>query len=266
MKTCRPLVLFSVFYVLSGFVFSGAAIAFQEIEVSVVGLSIAKKDTTSEYGGAMVSGLRSGTTIYINARLPGRTVIEIKRNEKKEFKISDSTGEALPSAKLDFGFMADISDDGQAVQLPIASDKVPTEGAESINIMGSVTLVCGAEPIQEEVDVEIASGKKFKLAGIEFKVADIQKSFMNDDGQMIELQCSASPAQIQSITAILADGKSVKLTASGKSEFGFGDNVTYGRNFDVVCKAADIKKLKVSYFKSVEEIELPIELKVGLGF
>lgn len=266
MKTKNCIVLLVMSLLFSGFVISETAIAFQEIEVSVVGLSIAKKDSKSKYGGSMIPGAQSGTIVYLSAHLPGKTVIKIKHNEKKEFDITDSTGKTLPYAGLNFGFMANISDDGKTIQVPIASKELPAKGADSIQIKGIIDLICGVEPKTEVVEVEIATGKKMKLGGIEFEVTSIQDSYKGADGQMFELQSSTSPDQIQSIKAILADGKRMELQPRGSSEFGFGNRTTFGRNYDVECKVADIKKLEISYFQSVETVELPLEVNVRLGF
>lgn len=251
---------------LASLMFSDAAEAFQDAEISVAGLSIAKEDPDSEYGGSMVPGVQSGTTIYVQAKLPSQTVIKIKRIEDKEIEIKDSTGKSLADSGSDFGFMADISKDGKTIRLPITSSEIPAEGATTIEVKGSVMLDCGEDSKTEEIDVEIASGQKLKIAGIDFEVTEVDDSFMEEDSQMFELQSKKSPSQIQEIKAVMASGKTVDLDPAGSSEFGFGGDMTYGRGFNVPGKAADIKKLKVTYFQSVKEVELPFEFKLGLGF
>ena len=239
--------------------------AFQDAEFSVAGIAIAKEDPDSEYGGSMAPGLQPGTTIYLQVKLPGQTVIKIKRIEDKPIEIRDSTGKELPDSGSDFGFMADISDDGKTIQLPISSGDIPAKGSNSINVKGSVMLDCGKDSKTEEVEVKIANGEKFKFAGIDFEVTQVEDSFMDDDAQMFEFQSNTSPSRIQEIKAVMANGKTVDLDPSGSSEFGFGKNVTYGRSYNVPGKAADVKSLNVTFFQEVKEVELPFEFKVELG-
>ena len=262
----NKMVSFVLALVLWGMADSQVAFAFQDIDVSVVGLAITKEDPESEYGESMVPGLQAGTTVYVRVQLPKRTVIKITQSKDTPLSIKDSTGKTLPDSGSDFGFMSSISDDGKTVLVPVSANTVPAEGAKSITISGTVTLICGADPKTEEVAVEIASGKKVELAGIEFEISDIQDSFMLDDGQMFELQSKTSPSQIKSIKAILANGKRVEVSPSGSSEFGFGDDITFGRSYDVPCKVASIKKLEVTFFENVEEVNVPMDLSVELGF
>ena len=83
---------------------------------------------------------------------------------------------------------------------------------------------------------------------------------------MIELQSKKSPASISSISAVLENGKEVEIFSSGGTELNSGMDIRFGRSYHIPGKVADVKKLKVTFFKNTEEVEVPLELKFGLGF
>jgi hypothetical protein len=251
---------------LFSFAFCGVARALQEPEISVAGLAIAKEDPDSEYGGSMVPGLQAGTTVYLQARLPDRTVIALQQIEDRAMQISDSTGKQLPDSGTDFGFMSDISEDGKTIRLPISSGEIPATGATAIEVKGAVMLYCGEDSKTDEMEVALAVGQTLKVADIDFEITGIEDSYISDEGQMFEWQSKTSPSRIQQIQAVMADGKTVELESAGSTEFGFGDDVTYGRGYNVPGQVADIRKLKVTWFQNVKEVELPFEISVGLGF
>lgn len=240
--------------------------AWQDIDVKAVGLTVAQKDENSEYGGSVIPGLNPGTTVHVHAHSDKLNILSLEFGEDESFTMTDSTGKSLDMSDSNMEFYSDISEDGHTALIPVSSPEVPASGTDSISIKGAVTLVCGANPKTESFDVKIAAGEVLEIAGIKFKVDSIEDSFMNDDGEMVNLETNSSPAQIESIEAILANGKSVEFSPSGSSQFGFNDNITYGKSYDLSCKASEIAQLKVTWFQDVKRVELPIEIKAGLGF
>lgn len=234
--------------------------------VTVAGMSIAKEDPKSEYGGSMVPGIQPGTTIHLLVELPGRNIIKIHENKEGQLTIEDSTGKSLTPSGSGIGFMSDISDDGQTIRLPIASADLPSRQANSIAINGYVNLTCGSDSKTDQYDVVIRKDAKMTIANIEFQVNEVKDSYLNENEEMFELQCHTSPAPIQKVEAVMKNGATIELRAAGSSRIGFGDSVTWGRSYSVAGKAADIMALKVTYFQHVEQIEVPLGVAIGLGF
>ena len=265
MKTPRVLPGLILSGLLTGWLASQAAVAQDTARISVVGFSVAKSDSDSAYGGSLAPGLQPGTSIYIQVRLADQTAIKIQRVEDQPIQIQDSTGKTLPDSGMDFGFMAEIADSGKTLRIPITSPAVPQAGADSLAVSGAVNLVCGEDPKSEESEVSIAQGQKLSFAGIEFTVTAVEDSFVDDNSQMFELQSRKSPSHIQQIQAITAEGKVLELSPAGSTEFGFDDQITFGRNYNIPGQAADIRKLRVKYFQKTKEVTLPFEFKVGIG-
>lgn len=245
--------------------FCMASAVAQAPKVVVGGLAIAKPDPDDEYGGAMSLSLRPGTTVYLRAMLDDRTVIGLQNSEKNPFKMEDSEGKSLEIADQDVDFASTISDDGKYVDFSVSSSALPSSKAQALQVSGAIVAVCGARPKTDEVDVKIASNSKFKMAGISFKVSDVSDSFLSDNAQTFEIEAKKSLAQIQKLQAVLENGKTVDLVATGSSKFGFNNNMTFSRSYDVSGQASDIQKLKVTYFQGVENVDVPFEMKVGLG-
>jgi len=252
------------FLLLAGFCFPNLVSAFQDVNVSVNGFTIAKPDANNDYGSNTVMGTAAGTTVYVVVKLPEKRIIKVADFSAGGPTLKDSAGNSMSADSS--SFMSNISDDGKSVVLPISSQDLPTKGSTSIEVGGNVKLICGAEPKTEEVDVKLAEGEKLTLAGIEFTVQAIGRSFMKRNAEMIELQCRKSPASISSISAVLGNGKEVEISSSGTSELNSGKDIRFGCTYHIPGKAADIGKLKVAFFESSEEVEVPLKLKFGLGF
>lgn len=253
--------------ILAGIVFPDVVYGFQDTNVRVMGFSITRKDPDNKESSVINIGASLGTTVYLVVKLPEKHVIKVAKPEDAP-TMKDSSGNSMSVDGDGSGFVygSNISDDGKTVSLPIFSKGLPAKGSTSIKIGGSLKFICGADLKTEEVDVELAKGKKLTAAGIEFTVKGIRNSFRKRNAEKVELQCQKSPASIKSILAVLADGKEVEISSSGSSESSFGRGVTYGRSYDLPGKAADVKKLKVTFFENIEELKVPLELDFGLGF
>ena len=248
---------------LVGFGFPNLVFGLQGINVSVNGFTIAKPEANDDTGSNMAMGTAAGTTVYVVVKLPERNIIKIADFSAGP-TLKDSAGNSMRTDSSIF--MSNISDDGKSVVLPISSEDLPAKGSSSIEVGGKAKLICGADPKTEEVDVKLTKGEKLTLAGIEFTVQEIGKSFMKRNAEMIELQSKKSPASISSISAVLENGKEVEIFSSGGTELNSGMDIRFGRSYHIPGKVADVKKLKVTFFKNTEEVEVPLELKFGLGF
>jgi len=233
--------------------------------VEVAGLSIAREKAGSKYGESMVQGLATGTTVHIQVNVPKQTVIKINEIVEDQITMTDSKGTNMSLNNSNLAFMSNISDDGSMVSLPIQSETLPSDQATSLSVKGKITLTVGADQVTEAIDVEIAKGKQMKIAGIDFKVVELGDSFMDEDAESFEIQSKKSPAQIKSIQAVLADGKTVDLNSAGNSSFGYGDDMTYGRTYEIRGKAANIKKLSVTFYKTTKAVDVPLDLTVNMG-
>ncbi len=267
MKTALCLATILSLTVLTGcYLVEATADARPEATITLAGITIAQADPQSEYGGSLVPGLQPGTTIHLIVSVPGRNVIKIHESEEGEFSIQDSTGKSLTPSGNGIGFMSDIAEGGQSFRLPVASKDLPARQATGIKVNGHVKLTCGSDLQTDELAPEIREGTKLELAGISFMVTEVKESYMNKEDEMFAISSSISPARIQRIEATLNNGDVVELRPCGSSRFGINGEVTYSRHYSVPGKAADISGLKVTYFRNVDELEVPINLVTGLGF
>ena len=255
---------FIVLALLVSFCATASVFAVQEADVKVVGYSAAVKNPDSEYNGAYANGLQIGTQIHLRVVLKDQHITEIK-GEYKEFEMTDSTGKKMKMGYGDMGFMSSIADDAASVVCPVSSDDVASEKAESISLKGKLICVLGTNEQEEEVEVKIAKDAEIKLAGLDITVDEVRDHY-EDGQQVMTFKTNKEMNAIKSIEAILENGETAVLKTVGNSSWGSGDNVTVQKEMVVEGKASDIKKLKVTFFKDLKELEIPVDMKIGFGF
>ena len=86
-----------------------------------------------------------------------------------------------------------------------------------------------------------------------------------EGSQVMTIESKKALKSIRSIEVIGEGGKATALKSVGNSSWGFGDNKTYRQELVVAGKAADIKKLKVTYFQDLKKVEVPVDVNVSFS-
>jgi hypothetical protein len=233
-------------------------------ELQVVGLTIAAADPASEYGQSLLPGTQPGTQVYVRVALPEQYILELAE-KGHAIELSDQSGKALPASDSpNFGFYATVSEDHHAVVMPISSSGVPPTGTEHLVVKGEVAVMCGSELTESEVDVKLAESEMIELGSTSAKITSIGTGF-EENTASVDLESKSPFNAIKELRFVDAGGKEHVAQPRGSGRFGFGGDVTYSQSYEFGAAAEDIKSVKLSYFKDIVTVKVPLDLKVGLG-
>jgi len=233
--------------------------------VEVAGLSICRKDAASEFGQGMVPGLQVGTQVYVHIANKDAFILKVAGDGKTSVTMKDSTGKTLAADEnYDFAFFANVAEDNRSVTIPLVASDLPGADATHIDLKGTVALSCGVDATTETSDVSLAVDTQINLGPVTAKVTRVEEGF-DADSYNFGLESDQPFDAIQSIALVDASGKEIPCESAGSSSFGFGDSMTYSRDYRFTGQPSAVTKLKVTYFQRVVTEAVPIEFQVGLG-
>ena len=230
--------------------------------IDVVGISIVKPDPKNQYGGSAIPGQQPGTTVHVRIRDEQRNFISIKKDSKvKLLAHGQSLTDKTPTS---FGFMAQISDDGHSCTIPIHGKNLPPADTNSLQVKGKIGLVAASDSTTDKQVFAVKKGYKFELAGVPVEISEIGKPWNDEFAVDIQFQSTKPFDAIQQIEFFDESGKPIESTASGKTNWGIGGSYTYTVGYSLKRKTKKVVA-EVKYFKSTEQIEIPVDFQVGLG-
>ncbi|MDP1563250.1 MAG: hypothetical protein Q8M16_17860 [Pirellulaceae bacterium] len=235
--------------------------------VKAVGLSVNLPDPDSEYGGSYAMGRPSGIEVMVLAEDaksffisvvdegPEKTTLELSANGKK---LKNEQGFS------NIGFMSRISDNGRYVVVPVSATQVPTEGATSVKVTGKLILKAGADEKKEKVKFKVSVDEKVKLGPVTTKITTVEESNFGEPATNITFETNQSLDVISSLKFFDEQGKEIEASPAGSSSFGFGDQMTYSRAYQVAGSPKSLNA-EVTYFGSTRTVTIPVDLEVNLS-
>ena len=79
----------------------------------------------------------------------------------------------------------------------------------------------------------------------------------------MELSCKNSFDSIAKVEFLDSKGSAIENSEGGSGSFGFGDDVTYSKSWQIASDAKTVK-VRISYYAKTESVKLPCSLKFGL--
>ncbi len=237
----------------------------QSSKCSVVGMSISKKKEGNDFGQGYIPGTMEGVRVYIKVPVGKNIISIVEEDQPKVFddKDKDLTGKRR---SMSLRYMVDYSKDRKTAVIPVSGSLLPPAGCKSMSVKGKFKFKCGNETKDETVALDMKTGFKTKMAGLDVEVRRISKGFGREESTRITFRSSESFENIKSVYAIDGDGKESEGRSAGSSSFGFRDKKTYDQSYEFPGKQDSIKKIKVVYFHKTEVVEVPVELSFSLGF
>ncbi len=235
--------------------------------VDVVGVSVSLPDPDNEYGQSLVPGRSPGVEVHVRVQDKSKTfigVVDAENNPEAVTALHDGSGNAMAAGSSFGGFGNNISEDGHSVTVQVSSSDVPPAGSNSLQVKGTVILLAGADEKTEDAALTLATDSTVKLGGIEAKVTQADAGG-DEDSCWFGLEANKSFDTIAEFKFLDAAGKELEGQSMGDSSFGFGDEMTYQKNFSVAAKPGSKITVRIRYFKSTEEVKIPIDLAVSLG-
>lgn len=234
----------------------------------VVGVCVSLPDPANEYGQSLVPGRSPGVEVHVRVHDKGQTfigVVDSGTNPAAVATLYDASGNPMSAESgMGGGFGNNISEDGHSVTIPVSSSDVPPAGSSSLQVKGTIILLAGADETTEDAELTLTVDSTVKLGGVEAKVTSADAAG-EEDSCWFALEANKPFDTIAEFKFLDEAGKELEGQSMGGGSFGFGDEMTYQKNFSVSSKPGSKITVRIRYFKSTEEVKVPVDLPVTLG-
>jgi hypothetical protein len=242
---------------------SAVATAQEKGSVEVAGLTIAKKDPNSEFGGSFAMGRPPGLEVDLAVAIPKSHILMLD-GKKSSLKLTTPKGVELPldeyfDGKVNF----QIGNDHARAVAQIRATELPPQGTTTLKVTGELVFIIGQAPKTEKGVLTLEQGAKIKIAGIDAEISQVSEAFSDPYKKMFELSAKSAFNKVSKVTFIDA-GKEVESSSGGSGSFGFGSDVTYSQSYQIASESKKLD-LEVTYFSKAVEVKIPVSLEFGLG-
>ncbi len=236
-------------------------------EVKAVGLSVNLADPDNEYGSSYSLGRPAGVEVMIMAQdAKSFFLAVVDEGEQKTALELSANGKKLKNEQgfSNIGFMSRISDNGRYVVVPVTATEVPTAGVQSVKVSGKLVLKAGSDEKKEKVKFKVAVDEKVKLGPVTTKISSVEEQNFGEPTTNITFETNQSLDVVASVTFSDEQGKALEASPAGSSSFGFGDEMTYSRTFQISGSHKSLNA-EVAFFGSTRVVTIPVDLEVNLS-
>jgi hypothetical protein len=226
-------------------------------------------------GNSLMSMSVPGVRVSVIVSQPGKHFIGIDKAESKLESFTDDQKTNLRTQdgpQVQFGWNPDGQnqwieqiprpfEDRSTVALEIRAPRIPAAAAREIQLKGKLVLKSGA--VTKTVEKKnLAEGSEIALGLCTIKVAKVEGNDLG--GCNVTLETSQGFELLQKIEFFDADGLPLDATHIGNSMRIAENQSTIGRQY-ALSEWMDQVTVKITYFDSIETIEVPLDLKVSVG-
>ncbi len=249
-------------------VISPDCLADDETTITVEGVRIVSKGYTGQEDMRAFSWTE-GTTLSLLVFREGGGIVDFKKDDTELEVMTDNKGTDLTKTdrksiwgvSAGFGGFPKKSDDGKAILLEVTGPAVPKADATTINLKGKIVLSVGKETkTTENKDTAIAIDSKIKAGEMELEITAIGKPSWGDAKLCVTLKGKGDSSVIKDIRFFDGSGKEVEAERSTTSSW--GDSFEWQYNLMEKINSANIK---VTTWTDLKNIEVPFEIKTGIG-
>jgi len=246
------------------FLIATSASAQEKPQLEIAAVSIAKANPQSQFGLGLSQYRSPGIELDVFFELPGETVLSIDGKETKVVLSSDDGGELELQDRFEGPFELNINEEKTSGVIQFRSETLPGGKATRLTVRGDFAVTVGRDSKTEEVDLRIAEGEKLKFGPINAEVGEIGEGYGDEFKQVVEFSSKQPFDAVAKVEFLDAKGKVILSENGGSSSYGFNDEMTYSRSWQLASEAKMLK-VRVTYFQKTESIKLPANLEFGLG-
>lgn len=241
---------------------------------SVLGIQVTQPGGIFDFTSSL-----DGTSVTARLHLPERFIVGIDPAQSK-IKITDDKNtdllEKAPETHLHSIVEPDISGDGKQAVMTFRAARLPMKGAAKIRIKGNVAVMVGKdEKTIERKGVFLAQPVDLEIGTLRSAKSRPTKGVTPKDNFAFLVYNGTRP--LKKLVVFNADDK--EITYRHRSQYeplpvavkdivraDWKDYRTYLHAASSLKVGVDRWTLRVTYFNTVEQIMVPIDLEVGLGF
>lgn len=217
-------------------------------------------------------GLEAGTRLSLIFQLPAKRIVSFDHGESSVESMVDDKGTNLLalSHRLQvpgyLGHACGIVKEGQCAHVEVFGGTAPTTGATMVQTRGKAVFFTGSRsekiattPVKGENGAEIRAGEVCKLS-----LARWEPGGIGGKGANVTLRLEFHPALIAGVNFIDAEGKQIESRPAGMAVEGEGDKRVFLLHYHLASMPENLA-MEIEYWSDLERVEVPFEVKAGLG-
>lgn len=214
-----------------------------------------------------------GFSIKAIVEVPDRPFVQLVDDACVVRRFADDTGRDLAPG-MDEGFFNGITlgsrfddDDPSKGVLEIRTQTLPAPGSTSVKLDATAVLLSARDLTEASAAVAFTKGTTFEVGGLSFEVSSVEP--VEDDGwgdavQQIDLRTSDSLDAVKEWVLLDDKGEVVEWDDLGTMTFGSRTKKTITRSLGP-HRALTSGTIRLSYYETLEEVEVPLVFEVGIG-
>jgi len=160
-----------------------------------------------------------------------------------------------------------ISLDGRDCLFDILSARTPEAGATSLRFKGRIALKCGLQgATAEQASLALERDAELKAGPAPMKITSVQRS---DKTTIFTLSTKEDAERIGRIRFFSVTGKEIESQLLEKVTIGFMEDTYFDRTYSLKTEPrAQLATVavRVEYYKKVQQVTVPVNVTVSLGF
>ncbi len=238
------------------------------LKVEAGGIQIVAKQESEEFDSLRPFHQQLGTKVAL--MIHGEGLIAIDTNESKLSAFRDNKGTNL-LVKEGFGgdgfdSFPKVNDAGTLGMVDVRGGGIPTKGAHSVQVKGSLTVSQGTQSkAVKSAKVAFKDGSKLVAGAYTFEIKKVGKPSFGDHPMEITLKIDQKLTEIRAFRFLDVNGNEVESNGTGSSSMGFNDQVTVERSFSL-AKEITTGTLELDVWQDLKTKTVPIDVTVGVGF
>lgn len=195
----------------------------------------------------------------------GKKILEFDSNGSTLKKVVDSTGKDL-TGKSDFSFFSNGPKDNsrRTIQISTKND-TPAMGASWVHLQGTALVSVGSETEEVTTElIELSKGTKFEVKGHKIEITGAEKPRWGDAKWQISVKSNQPFTRVAKWQLETPEGKIMEVEKGGSGTASSFGKTTYSMTLQFEEKI-EKAKLKLGVYADFETLEVPIDLKVGMG-
>jgi hypothetical protein len=237
-----------------------------EIEVRVVGVQVvAEVDGLS----SAIFGTGAGTEVALLFSRAGGGIISFDEEASHLDLLADDKGESLfgeSSFSNGFGSFPVIQEDGGHLLLQLEAEGRAGPGAKSVHAKGLVVVsVSEVTETYRSGKIGLVEDAAIEAGPIPFRLSAVGPPEWGDGALSVTLVADQKIDEVKSIEFLDSKGQPIDFESGSSSSMSMMGTMTVTRQFTFPAKVDEVI-VEIEYWGGLRRLEVPFDVKVGVGF